>query len=252
MQLSLTLDRAPILPRIRAELVALYGPQRDAERHDPTTQFVRAMLGACTRDRISSAAFLRLCHAFPSWDDLPDADPARIERLIHDVKYAPDKAIRLVASAQIIRSRRGQIDLAFLADWPVDAAMAFLRPLPGIGPKVAAAILNFSALRKRVLVVDRHVLRLSKRLGLLPPKADFERGFRGLTRLIPDDWNSEILYELHWLMKTHGQEVCRHGQPACAACPLLELCAHGTATRRRVSTQEARAPIARPLTSAWR
>lgn len=85
MQLSLSLDDRPILPRIKTALRDVYGPQRDADRQDPTTQFVMVMLSPRTLDTVSIAAFLRLRARFNSWEALPDADPEAILAIIHDV-----------------------------------------------------------------------------------------------------------------------------------------------------------------------
>jgi len=40
----------------------------------------------------------------------------------------------------------------------------------------------------------------------------------------PDQWDADDLYEFHWLLKYLGQIFCRHGIPACAHCPLGDLC----------------------------
>jgi endonuclease III len=224
MQLSLPFGTPQGLPPIRDRLLAAYGPQSDERRHHPNIQFLKAMISSCTLDAVSDAAFARLKTSLFSLEELVDADPDAIVRIIWDVTYAPDKARRLIEAAGIICRHRGRFDLAFLADWSVENALSWLRKLPGINSKVAAVILNFSSLRKRALVVDRHVLRVSKRLGLLPEKADYERGFRTLMRLVPDEWDADDLYELHWLMKMHGQTTCRDQHPACSRCPVAQLC----------------------------
>ena len=241
MQLSLPIGTPQTLPAIRDRLVAVHGPQRDEQRHDPTTQFVKAMTSSCTRDAVSGAAFLRLQASVSSWDVLSDIDPNALAGIIGDVTYAADKAVDLVAAAHTIRESQGRLDLAFLADWPVEDAMFWLQEMRGIGPKVAAVILNFSTLRKRALAVDRHVLRVSTRLGLLPKNASFKRGYRILMRLVPNDWEADDLYELHWLIKMHGQTRCHLHHPICAGCPLAQLCAKDSAAalgRRRRKNEE--------------
>ena len=198
MQISLALDADPKLPRIRDRLIAIHGPQRDALRHDPTSQFIKAMLSSCTLDSISDATYLKLHTGMPSWDELADVDPAALAPVIQDVTHASNKAIHLVTSARIIKARRG---------W-----------------KVAAVTLNFSTLRMRALVVDRHVLRASQCMDLLPPTADFTRGFHMLMRLVPNNWDADDLYELHWLMKKQSQTICSHPHIACNSCPLGRFC----------------------------
>ncbi len=98
---------------------------------------------------------------------------AALTRQLKPVTYAERKATQLRNALRMIEERRGSLVLNFLADWPVDDAQDWLRTLPGVGPKVSAAVLNFSTLRQRVLVVDCHHFRVAKRLGLLRPNAPF-------------------------------------------------------------------------------
>jgi endonuclease-3 len=226
MQLSFPLDDSPILERIRALLLPVYGTQRDGDRIDPTSLFVYAMISGRTYDRVSSTAFVKLCYLLASWDELPDADVDAVARALSDVKFAARKAEHLIMAARIVRARRGRFDLSFLVDWSFDDAYAWLKRLPGAGAKVAAATLNFSELRKRGLVVDTHLLRTTIRIGILPEKADYVSGFNRLSRLVPNDWDADDLYELHWLMKALGQSTCTFQRPICECCPLSKLCAH--------------------------
>jgi endonuclease-3 len=227
MQLSLWPDDFAALPRIRDALLAVHGPQRDRLRLQPTAQFVGAMLSSRTYDAVARAAFERLWLALQSWDLLPQLQPQALLAHIGDVTYAEPKARHLVRSSQIIRARRSRFDIAFLADWAVDDAYSWLVTLPGVGPKVAAATLGFSTLNKRIFVVDTHVLRISKRLGLVSREADFARGFSSMMRLVPEDWDGFDLYEMHWLMKRHGQTRCHARHPDCKNCPLASLCLTG-------------------------
>jgi endonuclease-3 len=103
--------------------------------------------------------------------------------------------------------------------------LRWLEELPGVGMRNAATVLNFSKLRKRAFSVDTHQLRVGERLGFLPPGADAARGFATFMRLAPDAWDGDDLYELHWLIKLHGQGRCRHARPVCAGCPLAQICA---------------------------
>lgn len=231
MQLSLPLGLHSKLSQVRDRLLHVYGPQRDTVRDDPTSQFFHAIISSKTLDAISNDAFWRLRASLSSWEALPDLERHAVATTIHDVTNALDKADYLIRAGGFIRAYHGRIDLEFLAYWPVGYAFHWLDHLPGAGPKVAAATLNFSSLRKRVFVVDTHVLRTSHRLGLASDPTDFERGYRTLMRLVPDDWDADDLYELHWLIKMHGQGTCRHHRPICAGCRLADLCVHSNCTR---------------------
>lgn len=76
----------------------------------------------------------------------------------------------------------------------------------------------------RVLAVDTHLLRVGERLGFLRAGADYQQGYDGYARLLPEDWNADALYELHWLIKRLGQVYCRPSLPTCNICPLREAC----------------------------
>ncbi|ARQ00985.1 endonuclease III domain-containing protein [Pseudorhodoplanes sinuspersici] len=223
MQLTFTFEREPILLQIRNRLVQIYGQQRDELRHEPTPQWVKAMISSRTLDAISDGAFVRL-RGLPSWDMLAQMKTTEITPMIHDVTFAQNKAIHLAKSAQIIKRRRGTVELDFLADWPTQVAFDWLNSLPGTGPKVACVTLNFSTLRRPVFAIDTHVLRVFWRLGLAPNRHNFKRGYITLSNLIPNNWDADDLYELHWLMKYLGQKICTHERPLCGRCPLASLC----------------------------
>ena len=223
-QHSFDFGDAAILPEIRRRLLAVFGPQRDEQRFDPLSQLVYGIIASQTRDDVSMAAFLELRRRSLSWDVLMRATPRQIERVIFSVHLADRKAQELPQALRMIRARNGALDLEFLADWDVEAALQWLDSLCGVGAKIAATVLNFSTLRKAVLPVDTHLLRVGQRLGLLRPNADFEKGYDGYARLLPTDWDADTIYELHWLIKQLGQETCRPTAPACGNCPLRDLC----------------------------
>jgi endonuclease-3 len=225
MQLPFALETRPLLSRVSVLLLAQHGPQRDPLRLDPVSQLILAILSARTRDEISLAALEHLACRYASWSVLAHAPSQDIESIIHPVTYADRKADQLPRTLRLIAERAGALNLDFLARWPPEeAAMRWLEELPGIGMRNAAATLNFSKLRRRVLSVGTQHLRVGERLGLLPPGTDYARGFVLYMRLVPDEWDADDLYELHWLIKLHGQSRCRHHRPICSGCPLAELC----------------------------
>ena len=68
-----------------------------------------------------------------------------------------------------IKARRGDFDLSFLREMPVEEAREWLRTLPAVGPKTAACVLLFG-LGMPGLPVDTHVFRVGCRLGLIEEK----------------------------------------------------------------------------------
>ncbi|WP_297421811.1 endonuclease III [Thermococcus sp.] len=94
-----------------------------------------------------------------------------------------------------------------------------LMKLPGIGRKCANIVLAYG-FGKQAIPVDTHVNRISKRLGLAPPKVAPEKVEEYLKELIPEDrW----IYVNH-AMVDHGKSICRPVKPLCEECPLRELC----------------------------
>jgi endonuclease-3 len=224
MQLSFALDDRPLLPRVRDRLQARLGSRRDGRRRDPVSQLVRSMLGSKTRDGVSRRVFRELHRRYPSWDGLGEASPRAILRIIWPVNLAEPKAGQIPQALRMIVACTGRLALDHLADLDEEAAMQWLRRLPGVGSKIAAEVLNFSTLRKRAVVVDTQLLRLGGRLGLLPLDADYDAGHEQLMRQLPDAWDAEDLAELHRLLKLLGQTICTAHTPSCGACPLGNLC----------------------------
>lgn len=224
MQLSLGLSRSP-LEALRDSLLCEFGPQRPVARMDPISQLVKSSISGRTADAVSWGAFLRLRAAFKCWEDLAQATEAHVLEIIHDVTYPQDKARRLPMALRMIQDRIGWLSLSHLKALSVDSARHELQSLPGVGVKVAASVLNFSDLAMRALVVDTHVDRVVKRMGLVG-SGDTTQTYHALMALAPDVWTADDLFELHWLLKRGlGQMLCAHDAPRCGACPLKHDCA---------------------------
>jgi len=224
VQYRLDLQEGSRLVTVRDHLRRAYGSPGGFVALDPVSQLVRSSISSRTLDETSWAAFHRLADAFADWNALADADPVEVEVRLRDVRWPGDKAARLSEALRRIRSQRGALELTFLKTWSVEAAHAWLEALPNVGPKVAAAVLNFSTLGMRLLVIDTHVLRIARRAGLVPARAETRAAHRLMMGSAPDSWEAGDLLELHVLMKRLGQEICRHGAPACGSCPLGTLC----------------------------
>lgn len=224
MQLSLALARSP-LESVRDALLCEFGPQRPVTRMDPISQLVKSSISGRTLDAVSWAAFLRLRAEFKTWDDLADAPAAAVARIIEDVTFPSDKARHLTTALKMIRDKVGWLSLNHLKTLTVDQARWELQALPGVGTEVAACVLNFSDLAMRALVVDTHVDRVAKRVGLVGPGGT-AKTYHTLMELAPDSWTADDLFEMHWLMKRGlGQMLCSHDGPKCGACPLRAICA---------------------------
>jgi endonuclease-3 len=230
MQFVLGFLPPSMLPDVRDRLRTAFGPQRAEQRLDPLSQLIKSLISARTYDEVAWAAFVRLRAAFPDWSALGRADPRRIEATIDTVTFADRKARQLPVLIRVLQLRPAQLDLAHLADMEIDAAMTWLQGLPGVGCKAAAAVLNFSTLNRRALVVDSHVHRTVRRLGLVGRSALPSEAYAMLMAEAPEDWGAEDLFELHWLLKKLSQSICTLEKPACGLCPFAADCPRVDAT----------------------
>ena len=142
-----------------------YGtPERPLSRPEPIDELVSTILSQHTSDTNTARAFASLKEAFPSWDEVVDAPTSHVVGAIRSGGLANQKAPRIQNVLLDIREQRGDFDLHFLGDLPLDGAVSWLTALKGVGPKTAACVLLFS-LNRPVMPVDTHVHRVGLRLG---------------------------------------------------------------------------------------
>lgn len=230
MQYNLALEAEPMLERIHRHLLALYGRPGPWLQFDPVSQLVLALIGTRTVTTTSKRVFVDLARRYGPWAEVSARAPAELRRHLAPVTFADAKAECLPAALRAIARQCGALDLDFLADWPEEAALLWLERLPGVGRKVSAATLNFSVLRRRVLVVDLHHLRLAQRIGLVPMRATPVEAYHRLMRRPPDRWTAADLDDHHTLIMHHAQTVCRALAPRCAHCALAALSPRGGRT----------------------
>ena len=221
------------LLRAHQRLMARFGPPGPWRHLDPVSQLIMGMIGGRTLSADSLRAFETLRLRFDRWEDLCTAEPDSLARMIAVVTDAEVKAHRLPAALRQIVARRGRLELDFLGGLPVESALCWLERLPGVGRKVSAATLNFSTLRMKALVIDRHHLRILRRLGLVRPRASAAEAYRRVMPDLPADWTAADLDDHHQLMKTLGQTHCRVEFPRCDGCPLRDLCCIPNLRNRR-------------------
>jgi endonuclease-3 len=222
MQYSLFTFQSSI-EEIHDRLGRSFGPLLPHDRLDPVSQLIRSLIGAQTRARNSEQAFNDLRERLYPWEALLFASDAVLLGCLRPVTYAERKAPQLRGAMQMIKGWVGTIGLDFLGDRPVEDAQVWLRRLPGVDMKVSAAVLNFSTLQRRVLVVDTHHFRVAKRLGLVRANTRFAAAQQVLmSQHIPIHWTADDLGEHHALMKRLGQTWCRDPRPLCGMCPLRD------------------------------
>ncbi len=220
---------------IHRRLCRLYGcPIAYFHALDPLSELVSSLLSHRTRNADSGAAFQALRRRFPDWAEVATAPAVDVEAAISGVTWPEQKAPRLQSVLRAILAERGALSLDFLGTLPVEEARAWLERLPGVGPKTSAAVLSFSVLRRPALPVDSHHHRVAARTGLIPGGLPVGPSHRVLAAQLPPDWDAQQIYDNHEVLMLHGQRCCFFRKPACARCPLLELCPAGQELRRGV------------------
>ncbi len=205
---------------ITRRLTEQYGESRFSSK-DPMSMLVDIILSHRTRDEQTAAAYASLLQRFGSWEAVRDAPTAEVEQTIANVNWPEVKAPRLQAIMRQITEERGNLDLNFLCELPVEEAAAWLNRFEGVGPKTVACVLLFSC-QLPLLPVDTHVHRLSIRLGLIGKKVTADNAHALLQALLPND--ARAIYDFHKGLLRHGQRVCVYELPRCGKCVIKDMC----------------------------
>jgi endonuclease III len=226
------------------ELADRYGHPVWERRLDPTSELILTILTQNSADVNAEVAFEALRAAYPGagertahnpgagwggiglpegsapdWALVESAPLPELTDVIRPGGLANQKAPRLQSTLRFIREERGDYSLEFLGDMTALEARDWLTRIDGIGKKTASVLLLF-CFGLPLMPVDRHVDRVSHRIGLMPPKATADEAHDlYLAMLEPDE-----MYEAHVNLIQHGRKVCHARRPDCAACPLRPRC----------------------------
>jgi endonuclease-3 len=214
-----TRDRQSKTQRIHQRLLDAYGEPTWRPHLDPVSELVSTILSQNTNDVNRDTAYDRLRDRLPTWEQVRDADVDDVIDAIRPAGLANQKGPRIQEALRVITRERGELELDFLADSPVDEAKDWLSAIKGVGPKTAAIVLLFS-LGRPAFPVDTHVHRVTKRLGLIGPRVTREKAHDDLEHLVPPD----DYYAFHLNLIRHGRQVCTSRKPRCEECVLRDLC----------------------------
>jgi endonuclease-3 len=177
---------------------------------NPLQLLIATILSAqCTDVRVNlvtSALFVRCCNA----NDYATIPQAELEGIIRSTGFyrAKARSIRACAAA-LVSDHQGE----------VPQTMKELHLLAGVGRKTANVVLGNAFNLAEGVVVDTHVGRLSRRMGLTrhvdPVKVE-----SALVKLVPK--NEWTLFS--HLLIAHGRKRCPARKPDCANCEILKLC----------------------------
>ncbi len=197
--------------KILEALDAYYGTENrcSLDYREAWQLLIATMLSAqCTDARVNLVT-ADLFRKYPSVEAFAKADLKELEQDIHSTGFYHNKAKNIIACCRKLLLEYGG---------EVPKTLEELTALPGVGRKTANVIRG-NIYHQPSIVVDTHVKRISKRLGLTreddPVKVEFD-----LMRELPEDhW---ILFNMHLI--AFGREICKAPAPRCEACFLSGLC----------------------------
>ena len=175
----------------------------------PLQLLIATVLSAqCTDERVNKVT-PALFERYATAKDFAEADLEALQEAIRPTGFYKNKAKAIKAFCRKIVDEHGG---------ELPNSLEALVKLPGVGRKTANLVLG-EIHHIPGIVVDTHVRRLAKRLGLTrhddPNKIE-----QDLMRLIPKERWSRFSHQLIH----HGRQVCKARKPACDTCILNDLC----------------------------
>jgi endonuclease-3 len=171
---------------------------------------VATILAAQSTDRRINQVTPALFARYPNARSLAGADQAELEEQIRSTGFFRMKAKHLLGMARAVVEHH---------DGEIPRTMDELVALPGVARKTANVVLGSFFGIPAGIVVDTHVTRLARRLGLTT-EDDPEKIERDLMAVIPREQWIDFAHRLIW----HGRRTCFARKPACDLCPLAPLC----------------------------
>jgi endonuclease III len=211
---GLGLGRGPNPARVRGILKGLDDayPEANCElKHtNPFQLLISTILSAqCTDVRVNEVT-KELFKKYPDANAFAYANSAELEQEIRPTGFFRNKTKSIMgASKKIVEEFRGQ----------VPRTMEEILTLPGVARKTANVVLGTGFGISSGVVVDTHVIRLTKRLDLTK-HSDPKKIEHDLMKIIPQDRWVLFSHQLIW----HGRRVCKARRPQCLECNLERLC----------------------------
>ncbi len=186
---------------------------------DPLDGTMRAILSQNTNDENRDRAYGRLRKRFPTWEAVMEADPESVVDAIRVGGLANQKAPNMQGFLRWLKAERGELNLDFLCDLPVEKSLRLLTAHRGIGIKTVYVVLAF-ACGKDVCAVDTHIHRVLRRIGLIDERCGREKAHLKLAPLIPRGKARSF----HINLLDFGKEICGARRPDCPDCPFTRRC----------------------------
>lgn len=180
---------------------------------NPFQLLVATILSAqCTDARVNQVTPV-LFASYPDPLAMSRATQSDLEEIVRTTGFFRNKA-------KAIRGASQRIVEAYGGDVP--CTMEELLSLPGVARKTANVVLGVGHGIAEGVVVDTHVERLSRRLGLTRGRNPVEIERDLMERIPRESW-----IEFAHLLIFHGRRVCVARKPRCEACAVFDLCPSG-------------------------
>jgi endonuclease-3 len=186
------------------------GPRIELEFTNPLELLVATILSAQCTDRRVNEVTRSLFRKYRTAAEYAAADLQTLQEEIRSTGFFRNKAKAIIAAAQNLMAEFGG---------EVPRSMEEMLTLPGVARKTANVVLGNAYGIPTGVVVDTHVERVARRLGLTREKQP-EKIEQDLMRLYPPKGWIEASTQL----VLHGRYVCTARDPACAECPVEKLC----------------------------
>lgn len=188
-----------------------YPTGETALAYDTPFQLLCAVIlsAQCTDAQVNKVTRV-LFKKYPDAESMSKAPLEDIRLIIRSTGYFNNKAMHLSGTSKMIAKNY---------DGEVPNTMEELLTLPGVARKTANVVLSVIFNKAEGIVVDTHVHRVSRRLGLSTAKSPNTTEKQLLKKMPKKDW---IWYSLALIQ--HGRQVCDAKKPKCDKCPLKHIC----------------------------
>lgn len=165
----------------------------------------------CTDARVNTVT-PTLFAKYKNAKDFANADLAELEDIIHPLGFYHAKAVNIIGCCKKLDDKFGG---------EVPSSIEDLTSLPGVGRKTANVIRG-NIYHEPSIVVDTHVGRISRKLGITKKEDPKDVEFDLMKKIPRDHW---ILWNIHLI--TLGRSICKAPTPKCSECFLRDYCPTG-------------------------
>lgn len=185
-------------------------PKTALNYKNPFELLIATILSAQATDKSVNIATPELFKHYPTPEKMSRATPGEIDKYIQIVNFHQNKSRLIQKCAALLVEKFNS---------KVPDNMQDLDLLPGVARKTANVVLGSAFHKAEGIVVDTHVTRLTKKLGLTD-QVDPIKIEQDLIRIVPKKYWIDFSH----LLINHGRDICVARPHSCAGCPLGNLC----------------------------